>query len=248
MRPSIALFSTAVILLLIANGAMARAADNATPPPTITVSAAGSVDFAPDIARFSVSVRGESANAADAARSVNGTAQAVIAALIKAGVAQADIQTSGYNIYYQMLPPNAAAGTTMTPANPDQTMTQSTERRQIPPAGTYVCIESVSIKTPIAKAGAALEAAMDAGANGSQGMEFDTSNRESLYRQALARAVATARAEAEVIAKSAGVSIVGVQNITTGETYEPVRLMSAAQIMPGTSSMQATVTISYRIK
>jgi uncharacterized protein YggE len=247
MRSSIAFLTAAVIVSLIANRGVARAADNATPPPTITVSAAGSVDFTPDIARFSVSVRGESANAADAARSVNGTAQSVIAALIKSGVAQADIQTSGYNIYYQMPPPNAA-GTTMTPANPDQTMTQSTERRPIPPAGTYVCIESVSIKTTIVNAGAALEAAIDAGANGSQGMEFDTSNRESLYRQALARAVATARAEAAVIAKSAGVSIVGVESISTGLTYAPLRVLSTPQVMPGSSSIQATVTISYRIK
>jgi len=247
MRLSISLFAGAAIVALVTNGAMVRAADNTPPPPTLTVSAAGSIDYSPDIARFSVSIRVESAGAADAAHSAGSTSQAVIAALIKAGVAQADIQTSGYNIYYQMPPPNAAGTTTMTPANPNQTMTQSTERRPIPPAGTYVCMESVSIETPIVKAGEALEAAMDAGANGSQGMEFDTSNRESLYREALARAVATARAEAQVIAKAAGVSIVGVQSVSTGET-EPVRLMSAMQVMPGSSSIEATVTISYRIK
>jgi uncharacterized protein YggE len=233
-----------------------------TPPPSITVSGQGSVAYSPDIARVSLGVRAEALTAAAAAASVNARANDVVSAMRKLGIADSDIKTSGYDISYQ--PPRQTAGM-MQPApvppaftSSGHVQTQSIARKTLPPAGTFVATETIMIKSGIGKAGMVLDSGVSAGADETFGLSFDTSMRDSLYRQALAAAVADARAQADILAQAAGVTIVGIQSISPeGAMPAPspmmgVRMMAMAAapppVMGGTDSIDATVDVVYLIK
>jgi uncharacterized protein len=239
-RQTLLAFTTAIAL----SGSMAPALADAAKAPTISVSGSGSVTYAPDIAHISLGVRAQSATATAAANTVNTRASSVIGALRKEGIADADITTSDYTIQYQMpengdLQPNASMS--VAPKKPTQ--------------GYYVATETIDVKAPIAKAGPVLDAGLAAGADETNGISFDTSQRTTLYRQALSRAVADARAQAEILAKAAGVSIAGIQSISVGGAPGPIEPMvrmaaaaAPATVMGGTGTVDASVQIVYRIK
>lgn len=222
--------------------------------PSISVSGSGSVQYAPDIARLSLGVRAESTSAAAAAKSVNTRAQDVINAVRGVGIAESDIATSNYTIEYQ--PPQQDSMAPQPMIAPGQAQTMSVARKPLTPSGTYVATESIDVKAPIGKAGAVLDAAVAGGSNETYGLSFDTSQRTTLYREALARAVADARSQAEILAKAAGVRIGGVQSISAGGG-EPVPMFrgpmmamqaAGAPVMGGTATVDATVNIVYKIR
>jgi len=229
---------------------------------TISVTAAGSVDFTPDIARVTVGVRAEEATAAAAAKSVNARAQAVVDALRKLGIPERNLKTSGYDITYQPPPPPPGASpqpmmsmSMPVPMPPGQAGFPGEMRHPMPSGGTYVASENIEVTSAVDKAGAVLDGAVAAGANETYGLSFDTSNRDSLYRQALVRAVASARAQAAALAGAAGVSIGGVQSINVGEsTPRPMfatMMMGPAPrppVLAGTDTIGATVQIVFKIK
>ena len=243
--------ATAAAAAIIASSTVGASAAGQTAPPSITVSGTGSVHYSPDIARVSLGVRGESTTAAAAAKSVNSRAQAVIDAMRGLGIADANIATSGYSIEYQ---PPQQSDPQPQPA-PGQAQPMSIIRKPMP-QGTYVATETIDIKTTILKAGAALDGAVTAGANETYGLTFDTSQRQEFYRQALGRAVADARAQAEILAKAAGVQIAGLQSINVGggapqPMFRAVMMAGSAPqapVMGGTSTIDVSVDVVYRIR
>jgi len=242
--------ATTCCLSLFASASRAAGTDQ-TAPPVITVSATGLVNYTPDITRFYLDVREQAPDAASAVNSVNTTAQSVIDAIQKTGVADSNITTYAYQLYYQ---PTQA----QTPPPPGVDITESTQRMAIPGQGSYIATETILVQTSIAKCGSVIDAGISAGANQTRGLSFDTSQRESLYRQALAKAVQQARDEASVLAEAAGVRITGIQSISTGVQQQPFGLgpvpyaasamMNPPPIQSGTGLVQATVTISYLIR
>jgi len=225
---------------------MAPALADPAQPPTISVGGSGSVSYAPDMARISLGVRAQSASAAAAANMVNARVASVVGALHKLGIADASITTSDYSISYQ--PPD----NTEQPV-PMGASTSVAPKRPVA-QGYYVATETIDVRTSIAKAGPVLDAGISAGANETYGISFDTSQRTTLYREALSRAVADARAQAEILAKAAGVSIAGIQTISVGSSpgpIEPMRMAAmstASTVMGGTGTVDATVQVVYRIK
>jgi uncharacterized protein len=221
-------------------------------PPTISVTSTGSVTYVPDLVQMSLGVRAQAASAADASAQVNAAAQSVVAALRRAGVQDADIRTEDYSVY--QAPESQAA---ISPA-PGEVTTQSVIRKPIPGPASYIASESLYVQMPIARAGDVIDAAVAAGANQSAGFTLDTSQRESLTRQAMVKAVQTARAQAEVIARAAGVVLAGVQTIESGpqQIFSTVRFAAAAlgsggmppPIESGTGTINVTITVVYRIK
>ena len=85
-------------------------------------------------------------------------------------------------------------------------------------------------------------------------MSYETNSYDTLYRQALAKAVKAARDTADALAKAAHVSIVGIDSISnSSEGPGPVSKtlampMSQASVLPGTDSVTASVLVVYRIK
>lgn len=230
----------------------ARAADppGMGGPPCISISASGNVKYAPDIARVTFGVRAQSATASDAAAQVNTRAQAVVKQLRGMGIADADMKTSGYSLDYQP-PDNSGDASSSGPMAGES-------HRPISP-GYYVASESIDVTVSVSKAGEALDGAVKAGANQTYGLSYDTSQRDRLYRQALAAALSSAHSQAVALAAAAGVQLGNVLSISTGGGGEPmpspmqgrVMMMAAAPAPPvlgGTDTIDASVNVVYAIK
>jgi uncharacterized protein len=232
----------AIVAALSLTAQIALAQEREPRPPTIAVSATGSIDYVPDIARMQLGIRAQAPSASAAANTVNMTANQVVAAIERQGVSPRSIQTSGYNLEYrepQRAEPQAGAAMTTAAAS----------------AGYYIASEILQVTTSVGSAGPVLDAAISAGANTSYGLSYQSSNADSLYRTALGRAVQSARTTADAIAAAAHLRIVSILSLSNTEEQgmglQPIpRMMaaSAAPILPGTDTVTATIYAVYAVK
>jgi uncharacterized protein YggE len=107
----------------------------------------------------------------------------------------------------------------------------------------------------LGRAGAVIDAAVNAGANQVFGPTLVASDRAQRYRTALRAALGDARSKAEALADEAGVSlgrVLSVREEGTGpvpvEKAEATAVRQAdVPIEPGTESVEATVSVSFAI-
>jgi len=206
----------------------ARAQQSADPSTdSVTVNGVGTVKSVPDEANFSfgVETRARTAQAAIAANAVQ--MEKLIAALRQAGAR--DIATQWVSVY---------------PVTNDQGTVDG-----------YSASNSVSATIGVARAGALIDAAADAGANQISGPGLSSSDAERLYRNALAAAVADARASAEVLAKAAGRSLGEITTmVESGATPTPLyraaadAAVSSTPVEPGQQETTATVSITFDLR
>jgi len=214
-------------------------------PQEISVVATGEAEYVPDVARVSVGVRADSPSAATAIDSINKNAAQVITAIKALGIGASSIKTVGYNLQYRERQPPFPPAPVSPSINPSGSA-----------PGSYEASEMLQVSAPVALAGKVLDAALGAGANESFGLSYQTTNFDNLYRSALAKAVASARATADAIAKASHVTLGEVQSISNFSEPQPgMRMaqaagmaMSSASILPGTDAVTATVYVVYRIR
>jgi len=193
---------------------------------TITVTGSGSVTAVPDRAAFDFTVESRAASAKAALAKNADEAAAMIAALKNAGVAAADLQTGQVSLSPQL--------------NRDGTDIVG-----------YVASNTVSATTTIARAGATVDAAVGAGANGVGGPMLSRSDAGALYRDALKDAVADAGEKAAALASASGLALGAARTVVEGSQAPPVVFAqkaadaAATPIEPGTQSVEATVTVTY---
>ena len=198
---------------------------------SITVEGRGQVEYTPDVAHVTLGVNGEAPSAAAAAADISGRANAVIAALKTLGIPTGDITTTGFSLFYR---------------EPTDTV-----------KAAFVASENISLKTSVDKVGQAIDAGLHAGANQTYGLNFDTSQRDALYKQAVDRAVRQARDMALTAASAAGVKLGGVVSIdvpaeSATPGFAPMALMrvaggTAPPVAAGTGTMSTTVTVRFSI-
>jgi uncharacterized protein YggE len=119
----------------------------------------------------------------------------------------------------------------------------------------YSASNSVSATADVDEAAALIDAAADAGANQISGPGLTSSNAEALYRQALGKAVAEARARAEVLAKAAGrslgeIEVISESSAATPYPYAERAAMDAAAstpIVPGEQETTASITVTFSL-
>jgi uncharacterized protein len=114
----------------------------------------------------------------------------------------------------------------------------------------YNASTSVTADSELAQAGSLIDAAVAAGATSVSGPSWSTSDRDALYRKALADAVADARAKASTLADSSGLALGGIQTVVEGSTGgAPVPWAAAdagvAKLEPGTQTVDASVTVTF---
>jgi uncharacterized protein YggE len=192
----------------------------------ITVSGTASTKAVPDVAdfRFGVSKRGATAVATLAA--ANQAAGQVVAALKANGIAAADIQTDQVS-----LAPRFVKGK----------------------LNGYFAANAVSVHVRnLASLATVIDGAVRAGATEVEGPSFSRSNASELYRKLLASAMADARAKANSIAATAGVSVGNVVEVregssTGGESFGKVDTAAApsASVEPGSQDIVASVTVTF---
>jgi uncharacterized protein len=194
----------------------------------ITVTAVGSVEAMPDRAElsFGVTTEGTTAQKASTANAVRMTE--LIDALKAAGVRREDIQTENVSIS----PRHSPTG------------------KRLP---GFVAENSVSVSVDSGRAGAIVDLAVRNGATNASGPSFDVSDRDALYRDALADAMREARKKAEAIANAAGVSVGDITRVVEGGSTGPPVYLAAADraeatpVEPGREEIQATLTVTFAV-
>jgi uncharacterized protein YggE len=199
---------------------------------TVTVSGVGRVSLTPDIVTVQLGVDVRDADLGVAQRQAAERMNQVIAALRASGIAERDIQTSGYNL-----------GVDYDYNKPDR-----------PLLGYYVN-QSVSVTVrDVNRAGATIETAVEAGATTVHGVSFGLSDSSAAVREAREQAVVDARARAEELARLTNATLGPVQTVTEGSamTGGPMPggfaydvAASAPPINPGQTEVVVSVTIAY---
>jgi len=230
MRRVLLLAAAALALVALAGAVglpdLAGAQDAEPAADTITVTGVGSVSAVPDEAQmsFGVETRAQTARAAVSANA--DAARRVLNALREAG--GRELQTQSVSVY----PVSGESG-------------------QIE---GYSASSSVSAVSDVDDAAALIDAAVAAGANQVSGPALSSANAEELYRQALAKAVAEARARAEILARAAGRSLSGITSIVESAAGPPVplyaadRAEAAAPIVPGKQETIATISVTFSLR
>lgn len=210
------------------SGARGQAAD--TTPGVITAAGTGSVTLTPDRATFSFGTVSQARSASAALAATSQSVGRVIDALRKAGVSRNDIQTSEVSLS----PRSNDSGEAIVGYTASNTVTVTVRR--------------------LANAGEIVDAAVTAGANQMYGPSLLAADQDAAYRNALNAAVAEARAKAETLASSAGLTLGRVTSLAESGAAPPRPFASedamrtaAVPIEPGTQKIEAAVSVTFAL-
>lgn len=215
--------------------AQATVGSNIPGTPGISVVGDGVVNATPDTTtiRFGVQVAaGTPAAALDQTR--QGT-ERLLQQLRQRGVSETDLQTAELNVF-----PVQGPGKAGPPEPPAITGYQGT-------AAVVVKGQDVN------RAGALMDAAMQAGATSVQGLSFGLKDDAELRRQALAAAIRDARPKAEAAAAAAGLTLGAVRSVEEAPFGGPVPAgglgggMGSAGVAPGQLTVAARAQVTFDV-
>ena len=210
-------------------------------PDTVTVSAKGSTRAVPDRAELHFGIRTQADTAEEAQQTNSKNVDAVVKVLKKNGIKEEKIQTSMYDV------------------SPQYDWNTGDGSKVI----GYSAFSNLSVKdVVIEEAGKLITACTNAGANEFNGISYSCTQYNTLYAEALKKAVAAAQTKAGVLAEAAGrklgeVKMIseGYQDMTYANNSEKVYAAtgmgaaedsaSAASILPGQAEITANVTVTY---
>lgn len=208
-------------------------------PETITVTGRSGMESTPDVAKVSVGVSSRAATPSVAREENSAAINATLAALAEMGIEEKDIQTTNMNMWNSYDNNGNINGYRM---STDLTV--------------YV--------RDITKAGDVVDAAIAAGSNELNGVEYLLSNEDEMYNTALADAIDLARQKAEVLAEAAGKTVGQVKKIDeTSRAVATVREYAApanpdvgsaskndfarTTVRPGSSTVSAEVQVVFEM-
>ena len=220
----------AVLAVLVAGATRAGGAPSAAPQHSIVVAGQGTVSARPDRAQLSFGVSSDAKSASAALRANAAEMTKVIAALKSQGIAAADLRTD----LVSLSPRYSQNGETVV---------------------GYTATNSVTATVRnLAKIGAIIDAAVDAGANQVSGPNLVRSSAASLYRAALRGAIADARGKARTIAAASGLHIRRITDVSeSGAAPSPTPLTAKAgadaspPVETGSTLVEATVTVTFAV-
>jgi len=229
----------AAALILSACGPTTINQAAAPPVRSLTVSGVGEVNLAPDIAYIYIGVHTEKASASEAVDANNEQTQTLINALTDSGMDPKDIRTTNFSIWpsTQYGPNGESLGAVY--------MVDNT---------VYITVRDLE------GLGDLLDAAIGAGANSINSIQFDVEDKTAALKEARAKAVENAGVQAEELAKTAGVELGQILNVNYYDTQPYPAIYggkggggggaaeAAVPIEPGQLTITANVTINYEIK
>ena len=224
--------AAAALAALAALAATLRTGDAAavetTEPGGITVQGTASASGVPTRAQLSFGVETR-ADTAKAALSANAAAMRKVLAAVK-GAGGEDLQT--------------------------QSVWLSTWQDGEDAPIRYLATNTVSVTIAVGKAGALVDAAVDAGANQVSGPAMTVADEDALYRDALAKAVEQARLHAKALADATGSGLGRVTAIIESGAQPPAPIAMrqavgaadmATPIEPGKQEISATVSVTFAL-
>lgn len=235
-----ALACTAALAALLIWPATGAAAEGY--PATLSINGTSVTHVAPDTATVTVGVVTEAKDAAKTHTDNAALTARVHKAMKDLGIAEQDIQTSQYDFSQRY----------------DTRDDGKTE------LVGYTAQNMISITVhDLSKVGRVIDAALAAGANRIDSLEFSASDLVAAKNTALAGAMRDARAKADALAAAAGVRIVRVSSITSADAssmqpYNNVRYtamvkedasaFAATPIAAGQLSVEGVVNVTYVIE
>lgn len=181
--------------------------------PVITVTGEGQSNVAPDMAIVELGVVKDGKTAREALDANNKAMADVIKALKDAGIAERDLQTSGFNI------------------NPQYSFPQNENGENKPPILLGFQVSNMlSLRVrDLSKLGGILDQTVTLGVNQSGGIRFTNDKPEAVISEARKKAVDDAIARAKELTAAAGIGLGKVLEISeTSYRPQPVPMMRAA--------------------
>lgn len=165
-------------------------------PRTITVVGEGKVNIKPDMATTNIGVEIMAPTVKESNAEATQTMNAIITVIKANGVADKDIQTSGYNVWVER-------------PYVDPSLGQTTEAKPI-----YHVSNSLNVVIrDLDKVSVILDAAMEAGANNINGITFSLADQTKTNSEARTEAVTNAQTKAAELAKLNGVELGSVMSV-----------------------------------
>jgi len=233
LRASAVALLAATLLAAAAGHAAEAAAER-----LVTVAGHGEVRGAPDRATVTLGILARAPTLEAARAEANRVMKSLLAVARELNVAEADVR-----------------GTRLA-VNPEYDAGDGKRPRRL--TGYSVQRQLIVELRDIDRLGELLEKGLDAGANLAGEPRLDSSRRAELEREALARAVADARANALVIARALGAALGNVRSVVAGggagPTPMPTQLYAAARrgadaesYQTGELTFAATVSASFEL-
>lgn len=222
LRSALCVAAIAATIVLVPTAATAQAAASGlSAVPSLVTAGQGEAKVTPDRASVLVNVQTRAATAAAAASENAQRTTAVLDAVMRLGLPAEQLSTEGYTVY------------------PDLTYSRD---GAAPRVSGYVVTNTVRAETHRpAQAGAIVDAALGAGANMINGLSFFASSIEQPRRQAIASAVANARADADGMARAAGGTLGQLLELSTqGPTIPPRPMFDVAAMRGKTAKAEPT--------
>ena len=229
------------IFLMAAVGSVSAAQADSTLDKVIQASGSGNVIGTPDRAQVTFSVQTENADVKVAQADNAAQMSKVIDAIVAAGIPRDALKTTGYNIY---------------PIYDD-----TTSGILNPKVKTYQVTNTLTVTLhDVSMTGNVIDIAVANGVNRADSIQFMLSDAQAqaLRTEALKKAVANARADADAVAGALGVNITGMGTIDISQGYTPVvysnyqtdmagaaKAAAPTPIQPGDITVNAQVSVTY---
>jgi len=213
---------------------------------TITVSDKAEVYAKPDLALITFSVKNEAKQVSEAMEGNTKKMNAVISSIKKQGVKEKDLKTTTFNIYPRY-----------------EWRKVETEIYPYPPGKRvligYEVTQSLQVKIrALAKIGAIIQAATDAGANQVGNLSFTIDKQDEFKAKARKEAIKKAKDKAKELASQLGVRLVRITNFSESGVapryygYKEIAAPMAGggevpQIKTGENKIEVAVSITYEI-
>ena len=238
LRPFTLPLLLAPLLLVLAPAMAAAQSDSGDAGARLTLTAEGQVEAVPDMATITLGVAREGESAAEASAAMAEAADALLQALVGAGLAERDIRTSALTLAPRRAPRDSAGR-----------------------AGEITGYEASTTVTVRLRAldrlGAVLDTAIGSGANRMQGLALGLSDPQPLMDEARRRAVAEAARRAALYAEAAGLTLGPLLMLSETGAAEPrpfaaradmaLAQSAAMPVAAGEITLTARVTVTYAL-
>ncbi|MBY5558772.1 SIMPL domain-containing protein [Rhizobium leguminosarum] len=234
---------TALLALPLAASAPAFAQEAKPREPVISVTGDGESSVAPDMAVVNLAVVKQAKTAREALDENNKAMNDVLAALKSGGIAERDLQTSGFSIQPQYNYPQPVDG-----------------QQQQPQLIGYQTINSVTVRLrDLAKLGAVIDQSVSLGINQGGEIQFTNDKPDAAIEEARKAAVADAVKRAKTLSEAAGVKLGRILEINENvprampqPVYRATMMKEASDaavpVQGGENSYNVSVTVTFAIE
>jgi uncharacterized protein YggE len=234
---------TALLALPPAAAAPAFAQEAKPREPVISVTGDGESSIAPDMAVVNLAVVKQAKTAREALDENNKAMNDVLAALKSGGIAERDLQTSGFSIQPQYNYPQPVDG-----------------QQQQPQLIGYQTINSVTVRLrDLAKLGAVIDQSVTLGINQGGEIQFTNDKPDAAIEEARKAAVADAVKRAKTLSEAAGVKLGRILEINENvprampqPVYRATMMKEASDaavpVQGGENNYNVSVTVTFAIE